>query len=121
MQINLKPKAERNRSSHEIALDARERLKQLPIPEGAVVRVVEVPPGPPVLATLLAEIYGPDAETRRLTATEVRKIFQAVPFIVDVDDSFGTEAPQLRISIDQDNLEFHRWRSVTSTTRSRPT
>ena len=69
---------------------------------------MEVPPGPPVLATLLAEIYGPDPETRRAIAREVRSIFRSVPFIVDDDDSFGIEAPRLRVSIDQDNLEFHK-------------
>ena len=108
LQVNLKPKAERGRSSHEIALDVRERLKALQLPDGAVVKVVEVPPGPPVLSTLLAEIYGPDPETRRQIAAEVRKIFKAVPFIVDDDDSFGKAAPRLRVSIDQDNLEFHK-------------
>jgi multidrug efflux pump subunit AcrB len=108
LQVNLRPKAERERTSHEIALDVRERLKQLELPEGAVVKVVEVPPGPPVLSTLLAEIYGPDPEIRRQVATEVRKVFQSVPFIVDHDDSFGTAAPRLRVLIDQDNLEFHK-------------
>jgi len=59
MQVNLLPKSERGRSSHEIALDVRERLKDLKLPERASLKVVEVPPGPPVIATLLAEIYGP--------------------------------------------------------------
>jgi multidrug efflux pump subunit AcrB len=68
---------------------------------------VEVPPGPPVLATLLAEVYGPDGETRRAVATEMRKIFEDVPYIVDVDDSFGTPAERLRLRINQDNLEYH--------------
>jgi multidrug efflux pump subunit AcrB len=78
------------------------------LPSGASLKVVEVPPGPPVLATLLAEIYGPDAETRREVARQVREIFRQVPFIVDDDDSFGAPAPRLRIAIDQDNLEFHK-------------
>jgi multidrug efflux pump subunit AcrB len=108
LQINLLPKGARKRSSHEIALDVRQRLKGLGLPAGTAVKVVEVPPGPPVLATLLAEIYGPDPETRRAIAGELRKIFRSVPFIVDDDDSFGIEAPRLRVSIDQDNLEFHK-------------
>ncbi len=78
------------------------------LPAGTALKVVEVPPGPPVLATLLAEIYGPDPETRRAVAGEVRKIFKSVPFIVDDDDSFGRQAPRLRVSIDQDNLEYHK-------------
>ncbi len=108
LQVNLKPKGERRRSSHEVALDVRQRLTELALPAGSALRVVEVPPGPPVIATLLAEIYGPDAETRRAVAREVRAIFRSVPFIVDDDDSFGRPAPRVRVSIDQDNLEFHK-------------
>ncbi len=108
LQVNLLPKGERSRTSHQIALDIRKRLKGLAAPEGTTVKVVEVPPGPPVIATLLAEIYGPDAETRRAVAREVRQIFKDVPFIVDDDDSFRNPAPRLRVSIDQDNLEYHK-------------
>ena len=108
LQINLQAKGERQRTSHEIALDIRARLKDVEVPPGTSIKVVEVPPGPPVLATLLAEIYGPDAETRRAVASELRKLFEAIPYIVDVDDSFGVPARRVRISIDQDNLEFHK-------------
>jgi multidrug efflux pump subunit AcrB len=108
LQINLKDKSVRKRTSHAIALDVRQRLKGLAMPQGTAIKVVEVPPGPPVLATLLAEIYGPDPETRRTVAREVRQIFRSVPFIVDDDDSFGQPAPRLRVAIDQDNLEFHK-------------
>jgi len=87
-------------------LDIRNRLKGLPAPQDTVIKVVEVPPGPPVLATLLAEIYGPDAATRRSVAREVRKIFASVPFIVDVDASMATERPRLRVAIDQDQIEY---------------
>jgi multidrug efflux pump subunit AcrB len=106
LQLNLAPRGERSRASHQIALDLRQRLKQVALPAGTSVKVVEVPPGPPVLATLLAEIYGPDPETRRSVAREVKKIFASVPFIVDVDDSIGEPRPRLRVSIDQDRLEF---------------
>ena len=91
--VNLAPKAERSRASHTIALDIRNRLKSLPVPERTAVEVVEVPPGPPVLATLLAEIYGPDAASRRELAAKVREAFGAVDFVVDVDDGYGTRAP----------------------------
>jgi multidrug efflux pump subunit AcrB len=77
------------------------------VPERTAVKVVEVPPGPPVLATLLAEIYGPDAASRRELAAKVREAFGAVDFVVDVDDSYGTQAQRLRFSIDQEALEFH--------------
>ncbi len=106
LQVNLLPKSERNRTSHAVALDLRQQLKALTLPSGAVIKLVEVPPGPPVLATLLAEIYGPDAATRRATAEEVKKVFASVPYIVDIDDSYGHPRPRLRISIDEDRLEF---------------
>ncbi len=105
LQVNLTPKGERARSSHEIALEVRRRLADLALPAGSALKVVEVPPGPPVLATLLAEVYGPDAKTRRAVAGELRAIFDAVPFIVDTDDSTGAPRPRLRIAIDQDRLE----------------
>ena len=106
LQVTLAAKDKRSRSSHEIALDMRERLKVLELPEGTSVKVVEVPPGPPVIATLLAEIYGPDAETRRAVATEVRKIFDSVPYIVDTDDGFGQPRPRLRLTPDHAQMDF---------------
>ena len=69
-------------------------------------KVVEVPPGPPVIATLLAEIYGPDAATRRAVAEETKQLFKSVPFIVDVDDSYGVPRPRLRLNVKRDALEF---------------
>ena len=106
LHLNLAPIAERKRASHTIALDLRGRMKSLTLPPGTVARVVEVPPGPPVLATLLAEVYGPDLTTRRAVAAELKKIFGSVPYIVDIDDSIGKPQPRLRISIDQDRLEY---------------
>jgi multidrug efflux pump subunit AcrB len=106
LQLTLEPKDERNRSSHAIALDLRQRLQALSAPEGTVVRVVEEPPGPPVISTLLAEIYGPDAETRRAVASELRGIFERVPYLVDIDDSFGTPRPRLRLTPDREQIEF---------------
>ncbi|TCT12427.1 multidrug efflux pump subunit AcrB [Tepidamorphus gemmatus] len=108
IQVNLVEKSHRDRASHDIALDLRERIRALELPPGTAVKVVEPPPGPPVLATLLAEIYGPDPQTRRAVATKVREAFEAVPFIVDVDDSFGQPTERVRIAVDQDNLEYHR-------------
>ena len=106
LHLNLAPRDERKRSSHEIALDLRARLKNVTLPAGTVARVVEVPPGPPVLATLLAEVYGPSSTDRRAVAHELKKIFASVPYIVDIDDSIGQPRPRLRISIDQDRLEY---------------
>ena len=101
LQVNLLEKSHRNRSSHEIALDLRIQLREIPLPDGASVKVVEVPPGPPVLSTLLAEIYGPDAETRRRTAEIVEQLFRETEYIVDVDNSFGGPQPRLLLSVDE--------------------
>lgn len=106
VQVKLAPKGDRDRTSHEIALDLRKRLAALDLPEGTVLKTVEPPPGPPVLATLLAEVYGPDAETRREVARKLRQAFDEVPFIVDVDDSFGAQPRRLRATISADELEF---------------
>jgi multidrug efflux pump subunit AcrB len=97
VMVTLLPKGERSRSSHEIALALREKLKPLSLPDGSSIKVVETPPGPPVLATLLAEVYGPDAETRRRTANEIERLFKSVPYIVDVDNSYRQRRPHLRL------------------------
>ncbi|MCL6707726.1 efflux RND transporter permease subunit [Pseudomonas sp. R2.Fl] len=108
VQINLTPKGERDRSSHDIALDLRQRLlAQVQVPAGTSLKVVEPPPGPPVMATLLAEIYGPDAASRRAVADKVKQAFRSVPFIVDVDDSYGEPARRLRATISTDDLDFY--------------
>ena len=106
--INLLPKADRDRASHAIALDIRERLKALDVPPGTALKVVEPPPGPPVMATLLAEIYGPDPATRRAVAERVEAAFRSVPFVVDIDNSFGQPAPRLRATISTDDADFFR-------------
>lgn len=106
LQVTLESKSERQRASHAIALDLRKRLEPVAMPPGASLKVVEVPPGPPVISTLLAEIYGPDAETRRKTATKVKEIFASVPYIVDIDDSFGAPRPVLRLAADRSKIEY---------------
>ena len=105
LSVALAPKEQRSRASHAIALDLRQRLAKLSLPTGAVIKVVEAPPGPPVMATLLAEVYGPDAATRRAVAERVKGLFRATPFIVDVDDSYGRPRPGLRLVPDRERLE----------------
>ncbi|CAO3450100.1 efflux RND transporter permease subunit [Azospirillum largimobile] len=106
LQVNLAPRAERARASHDVAIDLRRRLAAVPFPAGTVVKVVEVPPGPPVLSTLLAEVYGPDAETRRETAALVREAFRRVDFVVDIDGTVRQPGERLRFALDHGNLEF---------------
>ncbi len=107
LMVTLLPKGDRSRSSHEIAVDLREQLKSVALPQGGSIKVVETPPGPPVMATLLAEIYGPDEATRARTALEVEKIFKSVPFIVDTDNSFGVPRPTLRLVPDRAKLDHY--------------
>ena len=107
LQVNLTPKAQRSRGSHAIALEGRRLLADLPRPPGTVVKVVEVPPGPPVLATLLMEVYGPDQASRADAARKVRAAFESVDFVVDVDDTLHAPGERLRFAIDQESLEFH--------------
>ena len=107
LMVTLAPKEERARNSHDVAVALRERLKALPLPAGGSIKVVETPPGPPVLATLLAEIYGPDEATRRKVAAEVETLFRSVPFVVDIDNSFGQPVPQLRLVPQRDRLDHY--------------
>ncbi len=106
VSVNLLPKGERSRESHEIALEIRKAISAIKIPDGTSLKVVEPPPGPPVVSTLLAEIYGPDGETRRKVAEKVEAAFRSVPFIVDVDNSYGVPARRLRATISSDDAEF---------------
>jgi len=107
VMVTLAPKGERSRSSHAIAVDLRERLRAVALPRGGVIKVVETPPGPPVLATLLAEVYGPDEATRQKTAMVLEQIFRSVPFIVDTDNSFGEARPTLRLVPDRDRIDHY--------------
>jgi len=76
IQVNLVDKAHRSDKSHAIATRVRPALQKIALAHGANVKVVEVPPGPPVLAPIVAEIYGPEAEGRRQVAKAVRAVFE---------------------------------------------
>lgn len=101
LQVNLVDKHHRDRQSHEIALSVRADLAAIGERFGAVVQIVEVPPGPPVQAPLVAEIYGPSYAEQQRLASEVRKIFAATPDIVDVDDSLEAPARRYIASVDR--------------------
>ena len=105
LSITLAAKGDRKRSSHDVALELRTKLADLALPAGTSLKVVEAPPGPPVLATLLAEVYGPDAASRRDVAERLKAIFKAVPYVVDVDDSYGVARPRLRLVPDRTQIE----------------
>ncbi len=86
IQVMLQDKNDRERSSHEIAEATRSLLTKQAKELGAKIAVIEMPPGPPVLQTVVAEIYGPDAVTRRQVATDMTRIFEETPNLVDADN-----------------------------------
>ena len=101
LQVNLVDKHHRERKSHEIAAAVRPELARIGAGLGAKVKVVEVPPGPPVLSPLVAEIYGPDEAGRHAVAKRVRAEFDRNAAIVGVDDSIEDNAPKFSVRIDQ--------------------
>jgi multidrug efflux pump subunit AcrB len=102
VQVQLLPKGERSEQSHAIATRLRERLLPVALPLGALIQVVEVPPGPPVLQTLVAEVYGPDADARHALARDVKGVFEGATGVVDVDWYVESERPQWRLDVDSD-------------------
>ncbi len=101
LQVNLVDKHHRSRKSHEIAGAVRPALEQIAAEHGAKVKVVEVPPGPPVLSPLVAEIYGPSEAGRHQLAKEVRQMFTETADIIGIDDSIEDNAPKVVLRVDQ--------------------
>ena len=101
IQVNLVDKSERDRKSHDIALSVREPLQAIAKRYDANVKIVEVPPGPPVQSPLVAEIYGLDYHGQIDVAKQVREIFQQTDEVVDVDDSVEHRAPRLIVEVDR--------------------
>ncbi len=92
IQVNLVDKEQRDRQSHEIARSVRASLQKIGLTYNANVKVVEVPPGPPVMSPIVAEIYGPDYKQQIAAAKQLRALFENTPNVVDVDDMI--ESPQ---------------------------
>ena len=101
IQVNLSDKNDRNCKSHEIAFSMRNDLQLIGKKYNANVKVVEVPPGPPVMSPLVAELYGLNYEGQIAVAKQVRQHFESTQDIVDVDDTIETPAPKIIIKIDQ--------------------
>ena len=101
LQVNLLPKDARHRKSHDIAQGVRPALEAIARRWDAKVKVVEVPPGPPVLSPIVAEVYGPDEAGRIRVAKRVREAFAATPDIVGIDDSVEDAAPRIQLKVDQ--------------------
>ena len=101
IQVNIVDKKKRDRASHAIALDVRKPLQAIGERYDANVKIVEVPPGPPVQAPLVAEVYGLDYASQIEVAKKVRAVFEQADEVVDVDDSIETPAPRLTVSVDR--------------------
>jgi multidrug efflux pump subunit AcrB len=86
IQVNLVDKHERSQKSHEIAVAVRDRVEAIGKRSGGIAKVVEVPPGPPVMSPIVAEVYGPDYKGQMRVGKEVRKAFEETRDIVAVDD-----------------------------------
>jgi multidrug efflux pump subunit AcrB len=107
IQANLLPKHARDAQSHDIARRVRPALQAIAARSGARVKVAEVPPGPPVIQTLVAEIYGPDAAARLAVARQVREEFERTPGVVDVDWHVEDPQPGWRFVVDREKAAFH--------------
>ena len=107
IQVNLLSRHERTAQSHEIARRLRPELVKLAAPFGARIKVAEVPPGPPVLETLVAEVYGPDYKGQVQLAAQIKQVFQQTPGVVDVD--WYVEDPQAKydLQVDLDQAALH--------------
>jgi len=101
LQVNLVDRHDRQRQSHEIARDLRPQLQPLAARYQASIKVVEVPPGPPVLAPLVAEVYGPDYARSRQLARALEEVFRATPGIVDIDTTVEADAPRETLVVDR--------------------
>ena len=101
LQVNLLDKHQRDRQSHDIALAVRPALAAIGRRHGASVQVVEVPPGPPVLAPIVAEIYGADAAQRQVIAQRLRRVFDSTADVVDTDDSVVANTRRNVLDIDR--------------------
>jgi multidrug efflux pump subunit AcrB len=101
LQVNLVGKHDRKAQSHAIATRVRPELQKIGQRFGANIKVVEVPPGPPVLSPIVAEVYGPEASGRQQVAKAVRAVFAATPGVVDIDDSSIVIAPKTMLVVDR--------------------
>jgi multidrug efflux pump subunit AcrB len=105
LQVNLVDKHHRSEKSHAIAQRLRPALEEIGRKHQAVIKVVEVPPGPPVMSPLVAEVYGPDEAGRQVLAKRVAQAFSATPDIVGVDTSLQADAPRAYLRVRRQRAE----------------
>ncbi len=107
LQVNLVHKSRRREQSHDFARRIRPPIVEIADRHGAAVKIVEVPPGPPVLSTLVAEIYGPDVQQRMQLARQVLEIFRTTPGVVDVDWFVEAAQAKWRFEVDREKAALH--------------
>jgi multidrug efflux pump subunit AcrB len=101
IQVNLAPRDQRSAQSHDIARRVRLPIQKIAEVYGANIKVAEVPPGPPVLQTLVAEVYGPDYDRQIEIAHQVKSIFEQTPGVTDIDWYVEDEQPRFKFIVDQ--------------------
>lgn len=101
IQVNLVDKGERDVQSHDIALELRPKLIEIGKQYNANVKIAEVPPGPPVMAPIVAEVYGSNYEQQIATAKQLRALYESTDHIIDVDDSIEDAQQKTIIKIDR--------------------
>ena len=107
IQVNLKPKGERKAQSHEIAKRVRPKIDEISQKYNARIKVAEVPPGPPVLQTLVAEVYGPNYQRQIEIAHQIRDIFDKTPGVVDVDWYVEADHPKYRFAVNKEKASLN--------------
>ena len=107
IQVNLAPKGDRSAQSHDIAKRVREVIDPIGEKYGAKLKVVEIPPGPPVYSTMVGEIYGPNYAQQMEVAQKVRDIFKKTPGVVDVDWTVESNQPQYRFIVDKEKAALN--------------
>ena len=107
IQVNMIHKHDRDRQSHDIAVDIREPVTTIGRKYGARIKIAEIPPGPPVIATLVAEVYGPSYEDQLAVAKEVHRIFEQTPGVVDVDWMVEDEQVEYNFLVDKEKAALH--------------
>jgi multidrug efflux pump subunit AcrB len=112
LHIVLADKHERKKSGHDIINDLRPVIKAFADSKGALSKILEIPPGPPVMATMVAEVYGKDLETRREAGEKIRKIFASEDSVVDLDYTWREQRPRLIIPYDYQKAGIYGTKSA---------
>ncbi|MEA2064451.1 MAG: efflux RND transporter permease subunit, partial [Gemmatimonadota bacterium] len=107
IQVNMLGKHDRSRQSHEIAVEIRGPITAIGDKYGARIKIAEIPPGPPVIATLVSEVYGPDYGDQLAVAEKIRRIYEQTPGVVDVDWMVEDEQVKHKFRVDKEKAALH--------------